>query len=87
MFRIEVEQVHALQQLFRATLEALAEDPPAVAVVGFQDVNTLAYYTMAARAYAARSSEKGLLDVNDAQLDEMLKWLSHAEDRLRSQPS
>jgi hypothetical protein len=86
MFRIDVEKVQALQQLFRAEL-ARADDPPSVAVVCFKDVNTLAYYTMAAQEYSARSTEKGLLDVTPAQLDEMLTWLSHAEDRLRMEPS
>jgi hypothetical protein len=87
MFRIDAGKVAALQQLFRARLENHADDPPAAAVVAFRDVNTLAYYTMAAREYSARSSEKGLLDVNAAQLDEMLEWLAQAEDRLRSQPN
>ena len=87
MFRIDVEKVLALQQLFRAELDGQADDPPAVAVVCFKDVNALAYYTMAAQEYSARSSEKGLLDVSHAQLDEMLKWLSQAEDRLRMEPS
>jgi hypothetical protein len=87
MFRIDIGKVAALQQRFRATIEEREQDPPVAAVVGFQDVNILAYYTMAAREYSGRRSEKGLLDVTDAQLDEMLKWLAQAEDRLRSQPS
>jgi hypothetical protein len=87
MFRIDVEKVHALQKLFRAELEVQAEEPPVAVAVNFQDVNTLAYYTIAAQAYSTRRTEKGLLSVSKEQLDEMISWLSQAADRLISRPN
>jgi len=85
MFRIEVEKVRAFQQLFRATMEEAAEaaDTPEEVEVTRDDLWWLDYYVMAAREYSARSTETGLLNVDDEDLQYLQQWLSQARDRLR----
>ena len=84
MFRIDVDKVRTFQQLFRATIEEAAEaEPPQEVEVTRDDLWWLDYYVMAAREYSARSTETGLLNVDDEDLEYLQERLSQARDRLR----
>lgn len=84
MFKIDMDKVHALQQLFRAELTGEPLDPPDEVAVTWDDVFTLHYYAMAAQEYSLRKSEKGLLDITNDHMEELRAWLARPEDRFRA---
>ena len=79
MFRVDSRKVEALQRLFHAAHDQISEpELPLDVEITSDDLWTLDYYLLAAEEYSARSTEQGLLSLDDEDWKDVREWMARA---------
>jgi len=79
MFDVDSRKVEALQRLFHAGPDPeLEPDLPFDVEITRDELWTLDYYMLAAEEYSARSTEQGLLPLDDDDWKDVREWLARA---------
>jgi hypothetical protein len=85
MFEIDGTKITELQELFHAHYDEhmASREPPEEVDLTFEELWTLEYYLMAAEEFSARSTERGLLKVEDDEWELARAWISQARKLFR----
>jgi hypothetical protein len=85
MFDIDGDKITELQELFHAQYDQhmASREPPEEVELTFEELWTVDYYLMAAEEFSARSTERGLLKLDDDDWKDAHKWLSRARQLFR----
>jgi hypothetical protein len=84
MFDVKVEKVQELQRMFNAELDPEGDrEPPDEVSLTFEELWTLDYYLIAAEEYSARSTETGLLTMDDEEWEHVREWIARARKLFR----